>query len=76
MVFIWHESWPLIQMKRFSTVVQKSPSQTVKIMLHRLIASLSLGWRCDGYKDDHPTGIKLECSILSGNESDGLLISI
>jgi hypothetical protein len=63
-------------MERISIVGQKSPSQAAKARLHMLIRSLSLGLRCGGYKDDHPTGIKLGCSTVLSHQSDGLIVSI
>jgi hypothetical protein len=63
-VLIWHESWPLVQMRRIQTVGQKSPSQTAKARLHRWIESLSLGRLRGDCEDDHPMGIKLGCSVV------------
>jgi len=57
-------------MERILIVGQKSPSQA------RLIGSLSLGLRCGGYRDDHPTRIKLGCSTVLSHQSDGLCCSI
>lgn len=55
-------------------VGQKSASQAAKAGLHKLIKLLFLGRRCDAYKDDHPTRIKMRCSTMSDHESDGLFV--
>lgn len=73
-VIICHESWPLIQIESISIVGQKSPSQAVKDRLHMLIRSLSLGLRYGGYRDHHPTGIKLGYSTVLSHQSDGLFV--
>jgi len=39
-----------------------------------LIRSLSLGLRYGGYRDHHPTGIKLGHSTVLSHQSDGLFV--
>lgn len=61
-------------MESISIVGQKSPSQVVKARLHILIRSLSLGLRCGGFRDHHPTRIKLGYSTVLSHQSDGLFV--